>query len=728
MNVVIKKSILESFLKRIVEDRGGHSVRIDQIAGDAKPIIPDEQVATQLSQDNVPVEDPNFLPVNKKQLKNAASQMADKIEPEKIQKFYSMMKRLVRKNSEKKDTKVRELELMEALSSFILKEARGEEEGGGRRRLSQFTGIEDEIDDSPVDVGTSGKGRTDDISSTPTKKLMKVGSQKEQPEIEIGQFKLFKPVDKPDSKIDPYRVDDAEVAAAAYKITNKAAADKITSIQGPKITLSDKLTGMSSEYGQSSTRGIDEIDKIISNFFNKEEIIQILANLNAREQEVVYNIVKSRMSEQFASRVPISDYARGFANAILDMISKNVDSKGAFESTVDTVSNSFSITTDNVNVPVKIPGVKTPYSIEVPKDIDPVELDKQIKSALSTKKTTFWDNMQPEEKLVYPEEPADVDASSEEVDDEEKIKSDLQIMSDETGIPVGSLRNLSSDFAYIFGEKEKGTSSPKELSGSKLHNYVNIAQIIYDSFIGIPGREVANKTFKSLSPKQKAKFASLMPKEKGADKIKFGDTIFDDDFFDFIDTNPNNKEDIMTIIDSFISGLIKSDQFEGGYPEFIEFRNILKSKSGTPFSSTKDISATESRLGLTDINSLARFTLGFDLVYKELESRCFDYLSSQVNATSFDDSQLGMLTRQDKSKLRSLLDSDKKTNKFKFKLSVSETKEKISEILSDYAEPNLLNLENVIIEFIENIPGGLKSKRDTFIAKIIDLYADAINS
>ena len=29
---------------------------------------------------------------------------------------------------------------------------------------------------------------------------------------------------------------------------------------------------------------------------------------------------------------------------------------------------------------------------------------------------------------------------------------------------------------------------------------------------------------------------------------------------------------------------------------------------------------------------------------------------------------------------------------------------------------------------IENIPGGLKSKRDAFIAKIIDLYTDAINN
>ena len=707
MNVVIKKSILESFLKRIVEDRGGHSVRIDQIAGDAKPIIPDEQVATQLSQDNVPVEDPNFLPVNKKQLKNAASQMADKIEPEKIQKFYSMMKRLVRKNSEKKDTKVRELELMEALSSFILKEAK-------RQQLQQFTGTE--TDDEEVEIG-----------KTPTKNLMKVKAP-----VVTSKQKTLSPQSNtftaPEYTGEISKDDRIDAEYAADDIVGIAIESKLFSEHGDQITITDPKTKETGTFNQTATRTTDDIDNIISSLFNRTDVNELFNDLTPASQSLVPELIKSKITPMLASRVPISDYARGFANAILDMISKNVDSKGAFESTVDTVSASFSITADNVNVPVKIPGVKTPYNIEVPKDIDPVELDKQIKSALSTKKTTFWDNMQPEEKLVYPEEPAEDDASSEEVDDEEKIKSDLQIMSDETGIPVGSLRNLSSDFAYIFGEKEKGTSSPKELSGSKLHNYVNIAQIIYDSFIGIPGREVANKTFKSLSPKQKAKFASLMPKEKGADKIKFGDTIFDDDFFDFIDTNPNNKEDTMNIIDSFISGLIKSEQFEGGYPEFIEFRNILKSKSGTPFSSTKDISATESRLGLTDINSLARFTLGFDLVYKELESRCFDYLSSQVNATSFDNSQLGMLTRQDKSELKSLLDSDKKTNKFKFKLSVSETKEKISEILSAYAEPNLLNLENVIIEFIENIPGGLKSKRDAFIAKIIDLYTDAINN
>ena len=704
MNVVIKKSVLESFLKNLVEDRGGHSVRIDQIAGDDKPVIPDAQMAIQLSQDKVPVENPDFLPVNQKQLKNAVSQMATQVSPQKIQQFYGMMKKLVRKYTDRQDTKVRELELMEALSSFILKEA----------KLPQFTG--DETGEEEVEIG-----------KTLTKNLMKVkapvAASKQKtlsPQSNIFTQQVYS------GEIDADDIIDAEEAANV--IVGIAIDSKMFSEHGDQITITDPKTKETATFNQTATRTTDDTDDIISSLFNRTDVKELFDDLTPASQSLVYRLVKSKITPMLASRVSIDVWADLYSNAILDMTSKNVDSNEAFKAAINHIITTLSIVKDNVSVPVKIPGVKTPYNIEVPKDIDYIELDKQIKSALSTKKTTFWDNMQPEEKLVYPEEPAEVDDASEEVDDEEKIKSDLQIMSDETGIPVGSLRNLSSDFAYIFGEKEKGTSSPKELSGSKLHNYVNIAQIIYDSFIGIPGREVANKTFKSLSPKQKAKFASLMPKEKGADKIKFGDTIFDDDFFDFIDTNPNNKEDTMNIIDSFISGLIKSDQFEGGYPEFIEFRNILKSKSGTPFSSTKDISATESRLGLTDINSLARFTLGFDLVYKELESRCFDYLSSQVNATSFDDSQLGMLTRQDKIELKSLLNNDKKTNKFKFKLSVSETKEKISEILSDYAEPNLLNLEDVIIEFIENAPVSLKSKRDTFIAKIVDLYADAINN
>ena len=722
MNVVIKKSALESFLKRIVEDRGGHSVRIDQIVGDEKPIIPDEQMATQLSQDKVPVEDPNFLPVNKKQLKNAASQMADKIEPEKIQKFYSMMKRLVRKNSEKKDTKVRELELMEALSSFILAEARGVGVGGGRQRLVQLTGGEGEIDDQLIAIGASGKGSKDDISSTPTKNLMKVGSQ-EQPAIEIGQFNLFKPADKKDNQIEPFRVSDYDVADTANKITAKASADKITLIQGPKIILSDKLTGMSSEYGQSSTRGIDEIDKIISNFFNTPEISAMLGGLNAREQEVVYNIVKSRMSNEFASRVPIADWADLYSNAILDMTSKKVNSAVEFKKAVNTVR--FSITADNINVPVEILGVITPYKIEVPKDIDYIELDNQIKSALSTKKTTFWDEMQAEGpdaiKLAKAEAKAEAKAaaeadkaadkaSSEEVDD-----SDLQIMSNETGISVGSLRNLSSDFAYIFGEKESGVASPQELSKNKVRNFVNISQIIYDSFIATPGRIAANKIFNTLPQEQRENFVNLMTK-----KIKFGNYIFNDDFSEFIVSNKEDKEDIMNVIDSFISSLIKSEQFEGGYPEFIEFRKMLKTKSGaSPFTSTKDISATEMRLGLTDINSLQRFILGFDLVYKELELRCLNYLVSQVNEQSYAESQLEMLSSPDMKKLKSLIVLDNKTKKYKFKLSVEDTKEKISEILSAYTEPDLINLDDVINDFIESLPEPLKEKRNSLLIDLI---------
>ena len=160
MQVVVKKSVLEEFLKMIAEDRSFHSARIDQIAGEGKPVLPDAQVASQLSTDSLPVENPDFLPVNAKQLSGAASQISKQVPPDKIQKFYKGMKRLLRKTGEPKQYKgMSETDLMESLRPLVLREA---------KKLGMFLPGGDE-DEEEAETGFR-PGPTSDIPERPPKR------------------------------------------------------------------------------------------------------------------------------------------------------------------------------------------------------------------------------------------------------------------------------------------------------------------------------------------------------------------------------------------------------------------------------------------------------------------------------------------------------------------------------------------------------------------------------
>lgn len=123
MQVVVKKKALEQLMRVIAEERSFHTRKYDQIAGDKRPVMPDAQVAAQISSDQVPVDDPDFLPVNKQQLSAAASQISKRVAPDKLQRFYSGLKKLIRKTSEPKQYKgMSETDLMEALRPLVLRE------------------------------------------------------------------------------------------------------------------------------------------------------------------------------------------------------------------------------------------------------------------------------------------------------------------------------------------------------------------------------------------------------------------------------------------------------------------------------------------------------------------------------------------------------------------------------------------------------------------------------
>lgn len=78
-----------------------------------EPIVPSEQMATQLSIDKPPVEDPEYAPVSKQGLSAAAAELAKSVAPANIGKFYRDVKKLAFKYEEVAPETVGEEEMLE---------------------------------------------------------------------------------------------------------------------------------------------------------------------------------------------------------------------------------------------------------------------------------------------------------------------------------------------------------------------------------------------------------------------------------------------------------------------------------------------------------------------------------------------------------------------------------------------------------------------------------------
>ncbi len=97
MKVVVKKSVLDGFLRKIInEDRSPRSPRIDFIAGkygydDGTPILPNPEIPA-VSMGSVDVDDPDLAVTNTKMLSSAAATIAREVPHGQEQFFYQRMK------------------------------------------------------------------------------------------------------------------------------------------------------------------------------------------------------------------------------------------------------------------------------------------------------------------------------------------------------------------------------------------------------------------------------------------------------------------------------------------------------------------------------------------------------------------------------------------------------------------------------------------------------------
>ena len=92
----------------------------DQV-GDLEPIVPVEQVSTQLSVDRPPVDDPEFVPTSRRSFEIAMSALASYVPDDKIPKLYKMVRDKVEDmvDHNMMSSKNSEEDLMEALEEKI---------------------------------------------------------------------------------------------------------------------------------------------------------------------------------------------------------------------------------------------------------------------------------------------------------------------------------------------------------------------------------------------------------------------------------------------------------------------------------------------------------------------------------------------------------------------------------------------------------------------------------
>jgi hypothetical protein len=583
MQVVVKKSVLEQMLNQLVEERSFHSRRYDQIAGDDKPVLPDAQVASQLSASTVPLGDPDFLPVNKQQLSSAASQMAQQVSPDKIQKFYSGLKKLIRKTGEKKQYKgMSDTDLMEEVRravKSILAESEDEEEdpfsGDANREISNLTGYKEKSPGVKRNVGrtsvgpkgddfnpqsrdavkdllrTAGEGGETAVSAANTRQLMG---------IRAGQGYAFEKT--------PPESDDSP-ATSVFDVNRRP--------RRRPITIEDHLIG------------------VVNN---------------------VLDSIKKKSLEKDASAPVV--YPRNVAAGAIEIDIKEGEYKK--ERRLDK-ERADKLTDITITISSKKPDLMKPAVISIVGD-----KEAGTPFATSTGAPYTWDQYKKAFSKLYAEQAFIRNNYPSSKKDDQKFDdmpddADNDIGTESDGNARPSLdtldnkdRNLGGDFAAMLGSRT-GKGSPGDVLDPRkvvMNNSIN--QLMYSTFIYSPVRTAA----------------------RGKGIFKGINELFPESFSEFCKKNPDAIEAVNDLFDSFIKLYLKSSNFENDFFEFKELRDT----SPNEFQHVKSITATEHRLGIRDTNSVFRFVLGFNLVSEEVRGRCIDYVKKLIEGDTPDDEYL----------------------------------------------------------------------------------------
>ena len=723
MNVIVKRSVLERLMKQIAEERGRRSVRIDQIAGDDKIIIPDEQMSTQLSQDKVPVEDPNFLPVNTDQLTKAASQIARDVKPAEVQKFYSSMKKLLRQDDKQ-------------LSNI------------NEAKLKKFVGDEDseeQAEDPAMDAVVS----KNPAKSIVTKSPKSIKSPAAQQTSAAQSLQKSQKNNIPDDDIS----DNAEISDAEEK-ENDEKLNKIGSLRNlidnviiyildfartkennilhdivAKFEYKDIKTGESISRDVTAAR--DDIKIVMTNLLRHQVIQNLLNGLKMRLEsnkkdvnssiEIILASVKEDLMNDLAKRVSGDELASIYTNGIIEMVYKraNNDEK-QFKKSISQISNKFSVPSAGINITVNIPGIipgNQKYVVEVPRNIDFKSFESVVKKKLNDIASGAVEYKSKGEMF----EP-DIEPSKDEPEEE---VTDSKVSKSEDNIEFEDKINFEKDLGFIYGHTSEtgGSSSIYRKNLGELQ--LGFEQSLYEILFRMPGREFVAKAYdldekntENIFPDKLNAFFSTHYKESEKDFNEYqaewikwkklarnaeakGETLPEQP--ELSDTLHDAAVDE---IDNFIKKFINSTTFKNNFSEYIGFKEHTKE---SPLFSY-DIPTTVHRLGFKEGNSLKKLMLGFAETGQELINRCELYINNKINdleqkiniperiKNNIDNSYLAVYENKKGSKF---FFKDRNTGKIKLIGTANDRRDEIKKIKQIVKYIDAYDLESIASDFYD---------------------------
>lgn len=117
VNIKIEKNVFNQLIKKIVNEhsnsRTTHSTRIDQIAGDEMPVLPNEHMPLQLSSEMPDVADEEYVPITTSALSDAAATIAQEVPSNQVEFFYNQLHNLLKRVMDREEEA--RVPLMEAL-------------------------------------------------------------------------------------------------------------------------------------------------------------------------------------------------------------------------------------------------------------------------------------------------------------------------------------------------------------------------------------------------------------------------------------------------------------------------------------------------------------------------------------------------------------------------------------------------------------------------------------
>jgi hypothetical protein len=140
-NVKIKKSVLQSIIKKSLSESGGKYGDVSRrltVGPEGSslpsmlPLSPSDRMSTQLEVERPPVEDPEYIPANSKELGFALQALAEMVPVDQVEKAYSefqnVIEKLEREASEDKDMQIESLRRTNARLKARLREAEGQDD------------------------------------------------------------------------------------------------------------------------------------------------------------------------------------------------------------------------------------------------------------------------------------------------------------------------------------------------------------------------------------------------------------------------------------------------------------------------------------------------------------------------------------------------------------------------------------------------------------------------